>query len=93
MHDFQYGVEYPFDGLVEGVSLERTDAIDELLWAMDMREQLAAREDYQTSWFDNARVVIREGYSEADEWGPWALSDVTPEEITERGRELYGEVD
>jgi hypothetical protein len=91
--DYQYAVEYPHDGAIYEHTFDRDEAIEALVWAMGQREILYAMEDWEAPRFDNARVVVREREDELDEWGPWALEDVTEAELRDAAREYDGEVD
>lgn len=92
MSNLEFGVEYPFDGVVWGDIFERDEAIKELLWALDMREQLEARgyvQDAKT--FMNPTIVVRD--LEDEDPVAWAPLDISDEEIQDAAREFYGEVD
>ncbi len=92
MSNLEFGVQYPFDGAVWGETSDRDEIIHELLWAMDMREQLEARGYAQdVKMFMNPQIVVRD----LDDEDPiaWAPLDISDDEIRDAARELYGEVD
>lgn len=92
MSNLEFGVQYPHDGVVWGDIFERDEAIAELLWAFDMREQLEARGYVSDAkMFMNPKIVVRD----LDDEDPqaWAPLDVTDDEIRDYAREHYGEVD
>lgn len=88
MADYEYAIEYPYDGAIYEHTFDRDEAVQALLWAMGQREILYAMEDREAPRFDNARVVVREREDELDDWGPWALVDVSEAELA--ARELEG---
>lgn len=89
MSNFEFGVQYE-DGKIFGETSDRDEIIAELLWAMAMREVLAAQDDWEAPRFNNPQIVIRD----LDDEDPqaWAPMDVSEEEL-DAAREFSGEVD
>lgn len=91
MSDLQFGVQFPYDGLVTGETFDRDEAIQELLWALNQRD-LAERLGYANSaaMFRNPTLVARDPSD--DDPVAWATVDVSEQEL-DAARELAGEVD
>lgn len=92
MSNLEFGVQYPYDGAVWGNTPDRDEIIRELLWALDMREQLEAKGYVSdVKMFMNPKIVVRD-LEDADPVA-WAPLDISAEEIRDAAREFYGEID